>query len=146
MFLDGMSFLIVGAYLSAVVYQGNSKQLVGELKTDIPFVEFAVALGLLGLMYRSTTLHPVGRMLIFAAFLLIGLKVVRSQSSLVGAIGNVAKGADPLAELKALAAPSAAGGYPQAAPWTANLTIAPLSYGGTAGNPGQTVGGAIISK
>jgi hypothetical protein len=148
--LDGLAFLIVAAYLGVVTYRGNAKGLVAELKTDIPFIEFAVALGALGLLWRSPTLHPIGKMFILSAFILIGLRIIGQQQGLVSAIGDVAAGkTDPLAALKALAAPSKAGpiapassGYAPGAPWVSGVIVEPLTYGASGG--GQSVGGASV--
>jgi len=151
MFLDGLAFLVVAAYLGAVTYQGNARQLAGQLKADIPFIEFAIALGALGLLWRSPTLHPLGKAFIFSAFVLIGLRIVGQNQALVGAIGDVGAGkVDPLAALKQLTSSKAgpvapaASGYTPGAPWKNGVTVEPLTYGGTAFN--QTVGGAGVTQ
>lgn len=152
MFLDGLAFLIVAAYLGVVTYQGNARPLVGELKQDIPFIEFAVALGALGLLWRSPTLHPIGKMFILSAFILIGLRIIAQNQALVSGIGEVAAGkTDPLQALKALTSSKAgpvapaASGYTPGAPWKSGVTVEPLTYGGGAGI-NQFVGGASVTQ
>lgn len=118
--LDGLSFLIVGSYLGVVLYRGNAKPLFLLLKDDVAFVEFALALASLGWMYKSPTLHPIGRGLIISSFVLIGLRLIHSQSSLLSAIGKIGQGADVIQTLKAVTGPPS--------------------------NSGQNVGGATISQ
>lgn len=102
--LDGIAFLIVGGYLAGVMYFDNVDKLMTLLAGDINFVEFAIALAALGALYKMPTLHPVGRGLILAAFILIAFRIVSSNQGLVAAISSVAKGqTDPLAAFKKLA-------------------------------------------
>jgi predicted membrane channel-forming protein YqfA (hemolysin III family) len=116
--LDGISFLVVGSYLTVVLYQGNAKPLFVLLKGDIQFVEFAVALALLGVVYKSPALHPIGKSLIFAAFVLLGFRVLKSQSGLVSAVSDVSTGkSDAITALKKL--------VPAAPPLATLPTISP---------------------
>lgn len=104
--LDGISFLIVGGYLAVVLYQGNAKPLYVLLKGDVQFIEFALALALLGVVYKSPSLHPIGKSLIFAAFVALGFRVLKSQTGLVAAISDVSTGkTDAISALKKLVPP-----------------------------------------
>lgn len=74
---DGASAIAAGAYLAVVIYNGNSASLLALLKQELGFAEWFVALLLLYyLATRSSALGSVGKMLVFAAFLGLGLKLV----------------------------------------------------------------------
>lgn len=78
---DGALAVAVGAYLAVVVYNRNSAALLALLKQELGFIEWFVAIIILWwLATRSSAVGDVGKMLIFAAFLGLGIKVVSTPS------------------------------------------------------------------
>src|SRR5882724_6597807 len=76
--LDGISFLIVGGYLAAVVVRGNLDDgpqgkpgLLTLLQGEIGFVEWAIAVAALAAIYSNPNTHAVGRGLALLAFVFI---------------------------------------------------------------------------
>ena len=74
--LDGLSMLIIGGYLAAVIYRGNLPQLLHLLGGEIAFAEWAVAVAALTVVYRNPSTHAVGRGLILLALALVALYLV----------------------------------------------------------------------
>lgn len=72
--LDIIAGFILGAFLLAVAWHGNSGSLLDNAKRDVGFLKWAIALGALWYLYRIPGMSPIVTMLIFAAFIGLGLK------------------------------------------------------------------------
>lgn len=78
---DGAMAIAIGAYLAVVIYNRNSAALLALLKQELGFAEwFAAIIILWYVATRSSAVGDVGKMLIFAAFLGLGIKLVSTPS------------------------------------------------------------------
>jgi hypothetical protein len=94
--LDGLSMLIIGGYLAAVIYRGNLPQLLHLLGGEIAFAEWAVAVAALTVVYRNPSTHAVGRGLILLALAGLALRVV-GNPNFQSFLSTVKQGGDPFA-------------------------------------------------
>lgn len=89
--LNGVSALVIGGYLAAVVYQNNVEKLLQEAIKDYGYLEFLVALIVLKLIVDNKGTHEIASLLIVAAVIAAFLKFVSNAGSM-SAIQDFASG------------------------------------------------------
>lgn len=71
--LDLIAAVALGFFLVSIATKGNSSQLIELAKRDKGYLQWAIALGILVYLYKQPELSGVMGMLIFAAFIGLGL-------------------------------------------------------------------------
>lgn len=104
--LGGVSAVAIGAYLVAVVIQGNAQELLNLLKNETGYVDFVIALFVLGVISHYGPASKISGVLIAAT--LIGLVIrVGGHVNFLPAITRFANGqAGILETLKTIISPA----------------------------------------
>lgn len=71
--LDTLAGVAIGCFLLAVAVRGNSSALIETAKHDRAFLKWAIAVGILMYLYGIPEIKGPIALLIFAAFLGLGL-------------------------------------------------------------------------
>jgi hypothetical protein len=85
---NGLTAVVVGAYLIAVAYNGNGMSLLAALKQDKRFLQWLIAVAILYLLWRNPrTKSFVGPFIIMAAA--GGLVVAAERGTLQPALAKI---------------------------------------------------------
>jgi hypothetical protein len=95
--LDGVSFLVVGGYLAAVIAAGKLDDLLALLKQEAGFVEWVFAIAALVAFYNNPNTKSIGRGLATAVFLGLAFTLIR-KTTLPDVAADLAKGNKSLLE------------------------------------------------
>lgn len=72
--LDSIAGVTIGGYLVAVAINGNSQDLLAQMKKDKAFLKWAIAVGVLGYAYSLPDMAEPIAIIIFMAFLALFLE------------------------------------------------------------------------
>lgn len=79
--MDGFAALIVGAYLAAVVYHGNTDKLLQTVKDEKNFIPFAISAFVLWFLVRDKPTRSIGVLLVMSALMALGIKIIGDGSN-----------------------------------------------------------------
>lgn len=77
--VNGASALVIGGYLAAVVYQGNTSKIITEVVKDYGYLEFLIALIVLKVIVDNPGTHDIATLLIVSAIIAAFIKFVENS-------------------------------------------------------------------
>lgn len=89
--LNGLVLIMLAAYGAGVLWQGRLDELVALLAKEGQFFQWAIALAIIVEVYKSPTLHPVGKALLSAAIAGLALRII-SKTNAATLLADVAQG------------------------------------------------------
>lgn len=93
-FLNGVSALVAGGYVGAVIYRGNFDKLMEAAKDDIGFVKWLIAFGVLYGLSKNKTTAPVAAPLTVATLIGLGIQTFGQNENIAEQISDLWKGLD----------------------------------------------------
>lgn len=89
--LNGLILIMLATYGGAVLWQGRLDELVALLAKEGKFFQWAIALAIIAEVYKSPTLHPIGKALLTAAIIGLALRII-SKTNAAALLADVAQG------------------------------------------------------
>jgi hypothetical protein len=89
--LNGLILIAIAAYGGGVLWQGRLDELVALLAKEGKFFQWAIALAIIVEVYKSPTLHPIGKALLTAAIVTLSLRII-SKTNIATLLADVAQG------------------------------------------------------
>lgn len=80
--VNGASAIAIGAYLAAVVYQGNASAFINEAQTDWQYLEFLIAAIILVLIAQIPGMSDIVALFVAMAFIGLALQLATKTGSL----------------------------------------------------------------
>src|SRR4051812_35098061 len=80
--LNGLSLLILGIYGGTVLYKGHVNELFGLLKDEGNFLVWISAVGIVGAIYQTESIHPIGKTLAGLTVAGLAMKIATNQNIL----------------------------------------------------------------
>jgi hypothetical protein len=77
--MDGLAAVALGVYLAAVLLNGNLSAFLGEVKKEVGFLEFIVALFIVYQLTKVPAIRPVTIPLVGAAGLIMAFRVINGS-------------------------------------------------------------------
>lgn len=89
--LSGLTLIVLATYGGAVLWQGRLDELVALLAGEGKFLQWAIALAILVEINKSPALHPIGKVLLSSALLLLAMRII-TKTNAAALLADVAQG------------------------------------------------------